>query len=283
MSPPSFEVAYAPEVVFSGDPLTVQLSAQAPTTVSVASNPRTQQSLTLRPAEQKEVTLRIRETSRLRISDPLQTYTFRVTAPNPLSVFTEQDGFLHENGEPVILLPTHRQPPPLDRRWQTVDEISRRVVDRREAIEKLLWVGHDAKTLQTLSPRLTQAPPHHLKPHADAWFPLHGYLLAPSPETADFLVLEIDARDFERGMSPHEWLMKWHFTLQTLEARSGVSRGILLGPVPDPETQPWMNWFQENLPALASAHGLIYVDRSLPEPTWRERLFHRLEREFLLP
>ena len=281
-----FNVHYAPQVVFRGNPLAFQLLANERGQVSFFLGDQLHATVPLVPGEVGEVSFNPERGQLLRFSMENTSHLFRLVRPTvDVGAFSERDGYLELGDVPVILMPEHRKPPPLDRRWETMNRLLQRFRDQRPSLENILWLAHnDSAAPETLGKTLSAGQITRVSPPAESWFDLHGYLLTPlNTDAADFLVVEVDAADFERGMPAHEWVMKWQFVLQRVQHRSGASQGLLLGPEPGPMVDPWMPWFKENLPALASAHGLIFVDRSLPEAVWRERLLHRLDQKFLLP
>ncbi|MCC5848673.1 MAG: hypothetical protein JJU29_11305 [Verrucomicrobia bacterium] len=281
-----FNVHYAPQVVFRGDPLAFQLRADERGQASLHAGDRLLATVPLVPGEMGEVSFNPNRGKFLRFSLEEAEHQFRLLQPTEnIEGFSERDGYLEINDLPVILMPDHRKPPPLDRRWETMGRLAQRLRDQRPPLDKILWLApNDSTAPDSLGKTLSSGKITRSPPAPEAWFELHGFLLAPlTTDAADFVVVEVDASDFERGMPANDWLMKWQFALQRVQHKSGAKQGLLLGPEPGPGVDPWMPWFKENLPALANAHGLIFVDRSLPEPVWRERIIHRLDRNFLLP
>jgi hypothetical protein len=93
----------------------------------------------------------------------------------------------------------------------------------------------------------------------------------------------MDLFDLERGMSPKMWFMKWQFLLQHLHQASGYKDGLLIGPVYDQSNRKWQPILETKLKGLALAHGLRFIDRSVDEGVWQERLNNQLQKRYQLP
>jgi hypothetical protein len=279
----AFEVSYAPEALFVGDPLTFRIESPSTTTLTVMSNQVEVVRHPLSPKIPLEVTFFPTTSQILRFEAPEKTaQAFRLLRPGEAGVFRERDGYLEIDEAPVILLPEHRKPPPLDRRWETLDLLRKTLTDTRKPILDVLWICPPDSTLSTaLQPLLSSRPPLVPDPGEESWFRVHAPLLSPRIPQATYLVVEIDVYDLERGVAPQTLFLKWQFVLQHLEKRSGTTRGLLFGP--DLASNPAPKPMLESLQSLARSHGLHYVDRSLPEAIWRERLIHQLQREYILP
>lgn len=280
-----FEITYAPEVVYQGEPLAFRVFAPTRAPVRVSTNGVDHAELTFRDEPEAELTFLPGQDTTVEFSSRGLARVFQVAGPTtPLSL-RERDGFLETDaGIPVILLPDHRKPPPLDRRWETLALLRRQLSEHRKPLGSLLWVSPpNSETSATLSPLLSKEPPRLLHPAAGTWFQIHGLLVTDPPPKHPYVVLEVDVHDLERGMPLPAWVMKWQFFLQRLEQNAGMTQGLLLGPPSSPETDPWMPRLRESLGSLARAHHLRFVDRSQPESVWKERLLHHLQREHLLP
>jgi len=281
----AMEVTYAPPVVFSGEPLAFRLQSAAPVTVTVLTNGVRTARLALGERRPAEHTFRPAQDLKLSFTTGDSERIFHIIRPESAPVLTERDGYLESGGQPVVLLPEHRKPPPLDRRWETLELLRRHVQDPRPRLEALLWICPDRPEPDLrLAVKLSTRPPERLLvSEREAWFYVHGLLIRPELPQSRFLVLEVDERDLERGMPPHEWFMKWQFALQKLEADIGYEDGLLLGPPESPVSAPWLPLLREELQNLARAHRLHFVDRSRTEALWTERLLNRLSRDYLLP
>jgi hypothetical protein len=283
--PPAFEVDYSPEALFRGEPLTFRLRANSPRVLTVTSNAVPIATLEPRPGKPAEITLfPIARTDILFSDSEGSSRSFRVLPPAASQPFQERDGFLESEGQALILMPEHRKPPPLDRRWETADIIKNMLVDTRHPLGPVLWICPPDSTLSTkLQPLLSHKPALHLEAAHDAWFRVHSPLLVKAIPKAAFLVLEIDTHDLDRGIAPPLLFLKWQFTLQHLQTASGFRDGLLCGPPLDPYAEPARELLALQFESLARAHGLRYIDRTLPEDTWRARLLHQLKREYTLP
>lgn len=281
----ALEISYAPPGVFVGEPLAFRVQSSVAGAVSVLKNGEEVERLALVPGQAVEFRTRTREAARFTFTLGDVAHTFELLRPDAEGVLEERDGYLERDGTPVILLPDHRKPPPLDRRWETFDVLRRGIQDTRAAPGRLLWIrSHASPDAAVFVQRLSQSPPEPVSlPRDAAWYDVHSLIRLEGIPLADFLVLELDEADLERGVAPHEWRMKWQFALQRLQHRSGYRDGLLLGPVESPVSAPWIPMMREELQTLARSHGLRFVDRSLPEPLWTERILNRLSQEYRLP
>lgn len=282
-----FEVPYLPEVVFQGTPLTLQVMRPPQTPLLVHTNgvllaafpaggaPRLE--LVCFPRSDLRITLTAEGTDR--------GWSFAGVTPESGAGLREKDGFLYAGALPAILMPQHRLPPPLDRRWETVELVESLMQPAKPAIERLLCYLPESsdlpKALQTLLPSV---PLDQRPPDPQSWFRVHGYLCRNDAATPSaMLAVEIDLHDLERGMAPQAWLMKWQFALQRIQAETGYVDGLLFGPPYDALTHKWQPVLDPQLKALAAAHGLRFVDRSLDPGLWRERLRHQLSKRYRIP
>ncbi|MDF3127975.1 hypothetical protein P0Y35_02070 [Kiritimatiellaeota bacterium B1221] len=281
-----FEIPYFPEVMFKETPLTVHVNVPGIENVNVVINDEVAESIIGAGHALREYTLVPETGIRLsfQLENSLQEWSFKVLEPGFAGELREQDGFLYRAEVPVILMPGHRLPPPLDRRWETVEFMEHMIQNEKAEPGSVLMVAPDGESLpryiQSLFPR-SKIQMH--PPDPEAWFRVHGYLTSPVNVPADFLVVETDFFDFERGMSPQTWFMKWQFLLQHLERRCGFKDGLLFSPAYSSETMKWKPVLDEKLKGLASAHGLRFIDRSREESIWQARLVHQLGNVYQLP
>ena len=116
------EVAYAPEVVFRGEPLTFRVSAEPSAPVTVRANGVERAGAAPAGPEIREITLRPEDAMTVEfLGEGEAGWSFRLLRPDETVELSETDGFLFIGDVPVVLLPDHRLPPPLDRRWETVE------------------------------------------------------------------------------------------------------------------------------------------------------------------
>lgn len=281
------EFSYFPEVVFAGESLTFRLSAPQRNELRVLSETREITRIPLPAGDTVEWSTRLQEGTTLSFytqrAGEAQGFSVRVLRPAADAGLREVDGFLFQEDTPVILLPDHRLPPRLDRRWETLQHLTRPLHDPRLAPGPLLWLAPGPHIDTSLAAMLTTQPVRQIFFDPEAWFQVHGLIVQPSLPRSEFVVLEVDEADLERGMPLGEWRMKWQFALQQLQARTGYQMGILLGPEASETAAPWLPLLRAELQSLARAHDLIYIDRTQPSALWRERLFNRLSREVRLP
>ncbi len=276
-------LSYAPEAVFRGDPATFRLQGAVetvPLTVHTNGAPAATMSL---GKDATEFTFRPEDSTRLRFSVPGRDIELFLVLPGDPVRFSERDGYLLADSIPALLLPDHRKPPPLDRRWETGRLLKETFVDSRPRLGQILWLGRPGPDALAIAGRLSKQDPVFLPPDPEAWFRVHGYLMATPPGSADFLVVDFDAYDLERGVPPHILIMKWQFLLQRLRQQSAAADGLLLGPVLDPVDRSRLAPLDEALRSLARSHGLRFIDRNLPAGEWNARLLNNLNKEYRLP
>lgn len=281
---PLLEVPYFPEVVFKGAPLTVHVRIPEGVTAQVVTNNQVQSTLKGGNGPLREITLFPESGIRLdlRRNPEVTDWHFLVVEPGNPGELTEQDGYLYQGDVPVILMPEHRLPPPLDRRWETVEMVENLIQPRIEEMENVqLWIPPDSLLIKAFRGFFPDAGLELQYPDPAAWFRVHGYLgRIATTAPADFVVVEMDLFDFERGMSPQTWFMKWQFLLQHLQKQNAYTDGVLFSPVYTADTLKWKNVLEEKMKGLASAHGLRFVDRSLAPQVWRERLQNQLQKRY---
>lgn len=279
------EVAYSPEVVFRGEPLTFRVSADPAATVTVSTNGVDRAVPGSSGGEVREIILKPVDAMTVAIRTPENPgWNFRLLRPGDELDFTERDGFLHAGDVPVILLPDHLRPPPLDRRWQTVEMIENALLKKTPPLPKPHLLCPRSSVLPgRLRPLFADQPLQIEAPAGDAWFRVHGYLISLKRAPRPFVAVEMDFADLERGMPFHVWLMKWQFTLQRLKALGGYTDGLLFGPEYTDTTRNWRPLMHEQLQSLARAHGLRFVDRSIGADVWMERLKDQLSEGYTPP
>jgi hypothetical protein len=281
----ALEVLYAPEAVYTGNPLTFRFRPEpgVPPTVRTNGN-----AVALPPRVRGapvEITLYPEEAARVDfLSGTREAWRFDIARPAEKGVLSERDGFLEREGVPVVLLPDHRLPPPLDRRWETLEWLRERFLASTPAIDHVLWIAPgDSMLVGDLHGRISTGKARRLAPADDAWFRVHGYLMAEDGVPADFVAVEMDFHDLDRGMPFHVWIAKWQFFLQRLEHRRIYKDGLMIGPVFDEAHAGWEEACTEALRSLAAAHGLRYVDRAHKPDVWKARLTDQLGKEYKLP
>ncbi|MEX2607559.1 MAG: hypothetical protein WD708_09450 [Kiritimatiellia bacterium] len=279
------EIPYFPEVVFRGTPLTLQVAGTGGGDVRLRTNGTAHSQVSAVDSGKSEVSVILEKETRLELfAEPDQRWTFQVVRPGGAHTFIERDGFLYVGDTPVILMPDHKLPPELDRRWETLGHVSGVLQPGKPAITSIHAFLPPGSSLLEDLPRLwTGNSPRITHPSENSWFQLHGFLTDFTSVSADFVLFEIDGYDLERGMSTVSWLMKWQFLLQHIQAGTGYVDGLILGPPEKPSAWKWKEILEPSLISLARAHGLRYVDRSLPADVWRERLVHQLQKRYLLP
>ena len=281
-----FEISYFPEVVFKETPLTVHLRAPEAKLVDLLVNKEVNSVVDGGGSVVRELTLTPKMGLDLsfHLEGGEQEWSFKVLEPGFSGELYEEDGFLYQGGIPVILMPQHRLPPPLDRRWETVELLEHMIQNERPEISSMrLYLPEESALPAYLKSLFPQARMHFQFPDPKAWFRVHGYLTPHVDGHVQFLVVEMDLFDFERGMSPQTWFMKWQFLLQNLEKKCGYADGLLLSPAYTPETLKWKPVLDVKLKGLASAHGLRFIDRSYETRIWQERLQNQLGKVYKLP
>jgi hypothetical protein len=274
---------YAPEAVFRGDPASFRIGASGgQATLSILSNAVAVASSFLGP-EPTEFTFSPGQSTRLAFEIPGQRVALAFVSPRDPVVFTERDGYLFAGDDAAVLLPEHRKPPVLDRRWETIRLLKESLVDTRPRLGTILWLGPADAAPTGLAAKLSSQSPVSLRPDPAAWFRVHGYLLAPAPTKADFLVVDFDLHDLDRGVAPHLLIMKWQFLLQRLQAQSGFADGLFLGPDLDGADRQRHAHLDEALRSLARTHGLRFIDRGLASGEWTQRLLYNVGKEYRLP
>jgi|GEM_PF-1702917 len=277
------EVTYAPDVVFLEEPLTFQL--QVPKGVEPEARLGNKELRTRGEGEGRELTLRPKAAGILRISAPDgEGWSFRLTRPDTPGRFTERDGFLEMEGTPVVLVPDHLDPPPLDRRWETVALVERAVRGEKAPLSRIrVFAAADSGLPEDLAALPFHLQVSHTAAAPDTWFRVHGVLCALERTPGAFVAVELDFYDLDRGMPYPVWWMKWQFVLQRIQEATEFEDGVLVGPDFSGERQRWAAVMREPLRNLARAHGLRYVDRSLPVDVRRARLVDQLKKEYVLP
>ena len=283
---PEMEVLYAPETVYKGQPFTTRVRP-APGHPPLVRTNGVEVALPPAPGETPmEFTLYPDVSTRLTFaSGDREAWRFDLIRPGDRGSLEERDGFLEREGVPVVLVPDHRLPPPLDRRWETLDWLRTRLLTGKPELEEVLWLApEDSPLVDELRKTLGDHATRRLSPDPEAWFRVHGYLMAPEPDPpAPFVAVEMDFHDLDRGMPFHVWIAKWQFLLQRLRHRTDYADGLLVGPLFDAAHQEWRGLSTESLRSLAAAHGLRYVDRSREPEVWKPRLEHQLRKEYALP
>jgi hypothetical protein len=279
------DVLYAPEVVFRTQPLTFRVQVPEGQKLVVTTNqvalalpalPLKSEPVEFTVFPEKPYTLTVGSADKV-------DWTFHLLKPGFSGKLTERDGFLEQNGEAVILMPDHLLPPPLDRRWETLRLIREDIFNGKPAIDKITWLIPKDSPLTSLNPKLSSGTAERVSPNESFWFRLHGLMAAVEKKPADFVALEVDLHDVERGVPLHIWLMKWQFLLQHVHQQTGYNDGLLFGPVfEDPQGEAAV-WITEQLRSLALANGLRYIDRALPSEEWEKRMLHQVAREYILP
>ncbi|MDA3874986.1 MAG: hypothetical protein PF795_13640, partial [Kiritimatiellae bacterium] len=265
--------------MFRGTPLTLQVAGADGRDVRISLDGV--ETLRLSPTDsgKNEVSLVLEKEARLEISaEQNQGWEFQVVRPAGLHDFIERDGFLYVGDTPVILMPDHKLPPELDRRWETLGRVSDVLQPNKQSITSIhAYLPRGSSLLEDLPLLWVEDSPPVSHPPEDSWFQMHGLLTGFEISPADFVLFEVDFYDLERGMSPVAWLMKWQFVLQHIQAGTGYEDGLLMGPAGDASLVRWTKILEPSLISLARAHGLRYVDRSLPTDVWQERIVHGLE------
>ncbi len=281
-----FEISYFPEVIFKETPLTVHVTAPKMENVEVLIDQKIERLIQGGGDGVREVTLVTEKGIDLsfRLESGEREWTFKVIEPGFSGELREADGYLYQGTVPVILMPQHRLPPPLDRRWETVEMVEHMIQNEKPEITSLSMVIPEGSGLSNYIKNLFPHSEIHIQePNPKAWFRVHGFLTSAANDTAEFLVVETDLFDFERGMSPQAWFMKWQFLLQNLEDSCEYKDGLLFSPAYTEETLKWKPVLDEKLKGLASAHGLRFVDRSHEDSVWQERLLNQLGKVYQLP
>lgn len=282
---PGLEVRYAPEAVYRGKPLSFRFQPENGVPPGVTTNGVALALPPGRPGNPLEITLYPERSTRIEfLSGGKTSWRFQLLRPADKGPFTERDGFLERNGEPVVLLPDHRLPPPLDRRWETLRWMREKLLNRKPDLPRVHWVApRDSGAVEGLKDLLGAEGGEWTPPDADAWFRVHGYLMALDEAPAPFVVAEVDFHDLDRGMPFHVWMAKWQFLLQRMEHLQAYGDGLLIGPVFDSAHAGWKVPCTRWLRSLAASHGLRYVDRTRGPEVWRARLRDQLREEYRLP
>jgi hypothetical protein len=280
-----FEIPYFPEVVFRGKPLTLHVRASGAEELLIRTNGVEYSRLSTDSNGFGEFTFFPDKAARLEVAaGEGESWSFAVVRPQERRRFTEQDGFLYVENTPVILLPDHKLPPPLDRRWETLDLVSEALLPAKRPISSIqAFIPRSSELLENLLPLWLEDRPIPVHPDEASWFHVHGFLTVFEAKPVEFMLIEIDLHDLERGMPSAVWLMKWQFLLQRLQAGTGYRDGILFGPQYDSSTWKLKPILEPSLISLARAHGLHFVDQSLATDLWQERLVHHLRKRYLLP
>jgi hypothetical protein len=282
-----FDISYFPEVVFKETPLTLHLRRPAVEPVQVLTNGTFSVTLPASADTLTEYVIFPKTAMRLRFQcgNSSRIWQFQVLEPDFVEKLHEQDGFLYDGECPVILMPQHRLPPVLDRRWETVEIVENMIQADKKPITRLTGFLPETSALKNdIAVLLPTTECQYVNPNPANWFRVHGYLtLGKLEASADFVAVEIDLYDLQRGMSPEAWFMKWQFVLQHLQSATGYADGLLFGPEYDEGTLQWKAVLDPQLKGLASAHGLRFVDRSLSPALWQERLLNQLGKSYLLP
>ncbi|WFB34422.1 hypothetical protein P3T73_09635 [Kiritimatiellota bacterium B12222] len=281
------EIPYFPEVVFRQSPLSFHLHRNAQLPVHVLQNGQETRVFPPSSSSLIEYTFSPDESAVMRFyqASPEQAWVFQIICPGDAVTLSEKDGYLFHGETPVILMPDHRLPTPLDRRWETVHLIEKAMQSHKPSLGAVVGFLPENSSLKVFLPQMqSDGSLELIPPHPDAWFRVHGYLLAtPAQSSCDFLVVEMDLFDMERGMSPQTWFMKWQFLLQQLQSTLSYKDGLLFGPVYDETSSKWKDVLDSALKGLARAHGLRFVDRSISPELWKERLRFQLGKSYLLP
>lgn len=284
---PVFDISYFPEVVFKGTPLTLHVRRPSVESVQVLTNGTLSVTLPASAEPLSEFVIFPQKATRLSFQCAFseRIWQFQVLEPGFTQKLHEQDGFLYDRECPVILMPQHRLPPLLDRRWETVEMVENIIQGERKEIRSLTgFLPEGSLVKDEIASLLPATTCQYVKPNPANWFRVHSYLTLGKMEApADFIVVEIDLFDLQRGLSPQAWFMKWQFVLQHLKASTGYADGLLFGPEYDAHTQKWKAVLDPQLKGLATSHGLRFVDRSLPSALWRERLLNQLGKSYRLP
>lgn len=284
---PGLEISYFPEVVFKGKALTCHLKTAPPQTILVETNGNEFVQLPSSTDPFVEFTFFPKTSSRLSFStnEFSLKWSFQLIEPGFKSPLTEKSGFLHQGETPVILLPEHLLPPALDRRWQTVGMVKGFLTSEKNALPSILtFLSEEGPLAQDLLTFFPNTSFEKVNPAESSWFRVHGYLTKHEAySSTEFVVVEMDFYDLERGMSPQIWIMKWQFFLQHLNLLTGYRDGLLFGPLYTENTRKWQAVLDGSLKSLARSNGLRYVDRSIDAPIWQERLLNQLGKIYDLP
>lgn len=276
------EVLYAPEAVYVGKPMTfrVQPHGQAG---SLTTNGVEWVKWNEGDQDVIEASVFPREAMQVQVlKEEKVVWTFGVIQPGKEGAFTERDGFLEVEERPAILLAEAKLPPKLDRRWETLNLVRKKLFERKPELPQPLWILPEGSTLPTTLPAsLPFSMDSKLEMPSEAWFRTHGVLMSIKAEPAAFVAVELDLHDLKRGVPPQVWIAKWQFILQHLKAQTGYTSGILFAP-DVPGDSEWHALLEEELESLARANGLLYVDRSRKD-VWKERLVDKLSKTYRLP
>ncbi len=264
---PLFEIGYFPPAIYRGDTAVFVLEAQKETEVHALLNGTALGRIVLGPGEEPW-TFPIAEPGRLVFRSEHGERAFAVVAPESDTAVTEQDGYLHADGVPAILLPCQRHPPRHDRRWETWRLLTRRFRDPRPV------VGHVRVALSDLA--FPDAPASDESGTGSAgWVwtvaktdasEMNAFAAqADRVPKSDATLLALSAADLDRGAEWERHRMKLEWCVQRLRFR-GHHRLFVAAPVLTPEQRRRYADWSSGLRTAAAGNQVVLLVLPFDKP-----------------
>ena len=206
-----------------------------------------------------ELTVALKRAGRLRVEAGGTGFEFVVVTPGSAVSLRTTDGFVYQEGVPVVLLVEHRHPPRTDRRWQTLKVAQSLLHDNRPRVSSAVLAAPSSLTPAELSglpsPGGNRVGSWQQPPDVEGLYEIDRLIarVCAAP-AADLLLVALGADDLARGMSLDRVRVRLEWLLQHAATRYDHMFVVLT-----PHTAAWYAEKCGAVALAAAANGATYL------------------------